>query len=141
METTEFDDKILDFNDDTNLDVKIKPNFYIHNALLMAQRTLMFATAKGTVSEGLLTYSIFIEQLEVLCRAADYLEENYEKSINDFRESKEYKDQKREEVKMAKLANKKLELIMKSVFELSPTQFPMKYGSAKKKEEKDEKKT
>lgn len=125
-ETNTFDANILNFDDDVNTDIRIKPNYYIHMGILMAQRTLMFSVAKTSVGEGLLAYSVFIEHIEVICRAANYLSDDYETELNNFKNNDEYKKIERQDVKMAKLANKKLELIMKSVFKGSPVDFPMK---------------
>lgn len=122
----EIEKGIFDFDDDLNVDVKIRPNFYIHNAILMAQRTLLFSVAKSTVTDGLTAYSILIEQIEVLSKAAQYIDEKYYNSIEEFKKTKEYQEVERKDVKLAKLSNKKLELLMFELFSRSPTHTPMK---------------
>jgi hypothetical protein len=113
------EDEILTIDDKDlmNLDLKLNPDFYIHTALLMAQKTLMYSVVKTSIGEGLIAYSIFIEHLEVLCRAAKHLTEEYDKNIKEYLESQEYTETKRDDVKRAKIANKKLQFMMKDVFD------------------------
>lgn len=123
----EFEKNILDFNDEADTNIKIRPNYYIHMAILMAQRTLMFSVVKTTISEGMLAYSVFIEHIEMLCRAAEYITDTYDESVRLFKESEEYTQINRQDVKTAKLANKKLELLMKEVFSRAPQEFKLKH--------------
>jgi len=123
----EIENNVFDFEDDSkDFDIKIKPNCYIHMALLSAQKTLMYSVAKTSVGDGLVAYSIFIEQIEVLSKAADYLSEDYDTEVTEYKESEAYLGIKREEVKMARLANKKLYLLMKQIFHSAPTEFAIK---------------
>jgi len=120
------DENIFNFDDEKMQEVKIRPDYYIHTALLMAQRSLMFSVAKSSVGEGLTAYSVFVEQIEVLCKAAGYIDEDYFEEIKSYKNTDEYKKQGRSDVQMSKLANKKLELLMKNVFKGSPLEFSLK---------------
>lgn len=114
----------MDF-DDQFKDIKINPDLYIHYCLLHAQRTLMFSVMKSTASEGLLAYSVFIEQLEVLCKAAGYIEEDYNKEIEAYKKTSEVTNQERKDVRMVKIANKKLEILMTYVFGRTALHMPL----------------
>lgn len=125
MEQNNFEKSILDFNDDiTNLDIKIKPNYYIHMALIMAQRTLMISVLKTNVNEGITAYRILIEQIEMLCSAADYISDGYYESVKEIENSEEVKKLS-DTSKIAKISNIKLKLLMKEVFGRSPSETPM----------------
>jgi len=116
-----FDDDILDFDDNMDTDVKIRAPFYIHTALLLAQRTLMFATAKSSASDGILTYTVFIEHIETICKSAGYIDVDlYKQQIKEFEEEEKKSDNKNESIRIARRANKKLELLMTQVFSRSP---------------------
>lgn len=133
MELNNNDDKmeiekdILDFKDEPDKEIKINPDYYIHTGLLMAQKSLVFSVAKGSVSEGITSFFILIEQIEVLAKAAEYIGEEYEAEIKKYLRSDEYLSTEKKEVQMAKLANKKLYYIMKEVFGKAPLDTPLKY--------------
>ena len=112
--------QLLDFKDDIKADMKINPDYYIHSALLMAQRTLMLSVFKTSISEGILGYSVLIEHIEMLCRAAGYITEEYPKKILEFQNSPEFQKIQGSDIKMSKMANKKLELLMTEVFGRTP---------------------
>ena len=121
-----FDDDVMDFDDNQDTDVKIRAPFYIHTALLMAQRTLMFATARTSASDGILTYTVFIEHIETICKSAGYIDvETYKKAIDDWELEDKKNEFKNESARMARRANKKLELLLTKVFERSPTNFSL----------------
>lgn len=123
---TDFEKNILDFNDDiTNLDIKIKPNYYIHMALIMAQRTLMISVLKTNIGEGVTAYSVLIEHIEMICKAAEYLSDDYETKLRDFKNSEEVNKLTSETIKLAKISNMKLQLLMKEVFGRSPSETPL----------------
>jgi hypothetical protein len=132
-ELTGFEKDILDFTDESNLDIKLKPNFYIHMAILMAQKTLTLSVVKTSITEGLLAYCIFIEHIEMLCSAADYLSPEYKNDIENFKKSAEYTTTEFK-AQSAKLANKKLELLMKEIFKRTPLSQPFHDKGEKNKE-------
>lgn len=114
------DSSILDFNDEPDMNIKIKPNYYIHTALLMAQRTLMISVLKSSVTDGIISYMVFVEHIEVLCKAAGYLGEEYDGKVKEYTTTEEYKNIERKDIQMAKLSNKKLEILMSEIFGRSP---------------------
>lgn len=130
MEIDESTLGILNFQDEANENIKIRPSYYIHNAILMAQRTLMFSVMKTSVGDGIIAYSIFIEHIEVLCKAANYLTDDYKDGISKYKDEEEYKKAENN-IKIAKLSNKKLELLMKEVFHKSDLTSPLKDSKKK----------
>jgi len=106
-----YENDVIDVDEVIGTDIKINPDYYIHSALLKAQAALMNDTTK----EGFTKYWVFIEHIEVLCKAANMLSPKYEEDIKAYKESKEY--QKAEPfLKNVKLANKKLGGLMEEVF-------------------------
>lgn len=120
----EFEKDILNFDDDANVHIKIKPSFYIHNAILMAQRTLMYSVIKTNVDDGIVAYSVFIEHIEVLARAAKFLTDDYDNKITEFKDTEEYKSADKR-IKMARLSNCKLQHLMKEVFNMAELKAPL----------------
>ena len=116
-ELNEFGDNDLD-NDTFNIgeigidDIKINPDFYIHTALLKAQDALI----KDNIKDGFAQYRILIEHIEVLATASSIIEKPYLIEVENYKNSDEYKKITDEFLKSMSLANKKLYLIMKSVF-------------------------
>lgn len=94
-----------------NTDIKINPDYYIHTALLRAQKALLKEDLKG----GFLAYKIFIEHIENLCLAAKMLQDDYEVVIKDFKEGLE--DTREPLAKDIKVANYKLRIMMTNVFD------------------------
>lgn len=112
----EMENFILDFKDELNKELNITANFYINQAILMAQRCLLFSVGKTSINDGIIGYRVYIEQIETFARAAEKLPDNYDNDMQEFE-----KNLKEEGViKIAKIANKKLELIMKKIFKSSP---------------------
>ena len=106
-----YEDKIIDIDEVVGTDIKINPDFYIHNALVKAQQVL----ADDNIESGFLKFRILIENIEVLCKAANMVGDDYKKEIEEFVKTEDYLQEK-EKIKMAKLANKKLRLLMERVF-------------------------
>lgn len=113
-------DNIMDLNEDTNsFSGNIKPNVYIHNAIISSQRVLLASTLKGNIKDGVFGYATLIEQIETICKAAGHLKENaYFEQIEKFRKEEELLDIE-PLIKITRLANKKLELLMTEVFNKS----------------------
>lgn len=126
MKLSEIENDMLNYDDVPDQDIKINPNFYIHNAIITAQKTLMVSVLKSSVSDGIIAYMVFIEHIEVLARAAKYISQDYFTKVNDFKESKEYTEIERKDIQMAKLANKKLLFLMEEVFGRAPLTTPLK---------------
>lgn len=112
-------DDILDADSISDTNIKVTPSFYIHNALLLSQKSLMFSGVKGNLKDGIVIYRIFIEQIEVLCKAASILTEDYAEQIKEFMSSADYTGAEDDITRAARLTNKKLELLMTRVFKSS----------------------
>ena len=117
-----YDGEVIDKEEIEGTDIKINPDFYIHKALIAAQKALI----KDNIKEGFFQYRLCIEHIEVLCKAANMLGEDYEKDIKDFQDKEEYKKETDNIVKSMKLANKKLGLIMASIFTNKTATFNLK---------------
>jgi hypothetical protein len=117
-----FEKDIIDIDEIGGTDLKINPEFYIHNAILKAQTAL----TKDNTKEGFLQFIVIVEHIEVLTRAANYLPDDYEEKIKDFQDTKEYKDEEEKLNKKVKLANKKIELLMGEVFNSKTSTDPLK---------------
>jgi hypothetical protein len=118
-----FSDKIMDVDEIQGTDIKINPDFYIHSGLLKAQQSL----TKENVKEGFLQYRVIIEHIEILCLASNMInKDDYEIELNKFKESEDYINSEDTLTKSVKLANKKLYLMMESVFQNKVTTEPMR---------------
>lgn len=94
-------------------DMTLKPDFYIHTALLKAQQAL----SDDELKDGILKFRIFIEHIQSLLKAAgSFDEETFNKEIADFKSSEGYKSETNEFVKHAQIANKKIELLLGQIF-------------------------
>lgn len=119
----EIEKEILDEDEFTNTEIKINPEFYIHNAVLKAQASL----EKENLKEGYLRYYLYIEHIEILAKSANIIGDDYDTEIKKFQEEKDYIDTKDDLIKNTKLANKKLSLVMKAVFSKKIITNPMRY--------------
>lgn len=106
---------VFDVEDVEDTNIKINPDFYIHNAILKAQQALLHPDMK----EAHIRYSLFVEHIEMLCRAAKKIDTDYDSRIAQYKNDEEYKNSV-DLIKQAKLANKKLGLIMDAVFDQKP---------------------
>jgi len=87
---------------------------------------------KTNVTDGIVAYSTYVEMIEVLCKSANWLNEEYDASVTKYIGSDEHKKQDKI-IQISKLSNYKLKLIMQQVFNRSPSNEPLRY--TKKKEE------
>ena len=78
------------------------------------------------IKEGFTQYRQFIEHIEVLCSAANMLPKEYEEDIKNFKEKEDYTKITDPMIKSVKIANKKLHLIMTSVFNRKISTQPLK---------------
>lgn len=111
QEIDELEEKTVDTDEIMGTDVKINPDYYIHTALLKAQKALV----KDNLKEGLVQFRFMVEHIEVLCLAAGMIDKEYNEAIELFKKTKEYKDAD-DTAKSVRLSNKKIELMMKAVF-------------------------
>lgn len=108
------EDSIVDVDEITTTEIKINPDFYIHMALLKAQKAL----TKDNMKEGLIQFRFLIEHIETLCQAANKIPSNYIELIANFKNSEEYNKNAGElgEIgKSMKLANYKIYLLFKEI--------------------------
>lgn len=120
------DDNLLDIDEEFTQDSKLDLDVFIKSGLLSAQRALLAGVVKGNVGEAMTAYSILIEQLEVIAIAKKYLGEDYARRIDEYLKSKEYREIERKDVKLAKLANRKLHLILCNIADTAPLNMPIK---------------
>ncbi len=118
----EYEDKIVDTDEISGVDMKINPDYYIHSALLKAQKALI----NENIKEGYAQFKILIEHVESLCRAAKMIDNDYPMLLSEFENTKEIKEEKDSFVKMVRIANKKLELLMTGVFDKKVITDPLK---------------
>lgn len=120
----EFENEVLEGDSIFKTDIKINPDFYIHMALINAQKSLL----KENTREGFLQYYVFIEHIETLAHAANMLPPDYIERLNEFKETDFYKMEKDSFKQSVKLANKKLNLIMNEIFNKKGITEPLKVG-------------
>ncbi len=118
----DYEKQIIDIDEVIGTDIKINPDYYIHTGLLKAQAALM----KENIKEGFVQYRQFIEHIEVLCDAANMLPADYKKKIDDYLKGKENANITDPMIQSVRLANKKLFLIMASVFGRKISTDPLK---------------
>lgn len=117
----DYEAKIEDVEEIVGTDIKINPDFYIHNAILKAQSALVNEDVKA----GFLQFRILVENIEIMCRAANMMTNEYTEQIDQFVGSTEYQE-KSTEIKQVSLANKKMELLLKEVFSAKVSTTPMR---------------
>ncbi len=111
-EYNKYDKEIEDIDEIEGTDIKVNPDFYIHKALLDAQRALIKDDVKG----GLLQYKMLISHIETLCKAGNMLSSDYEQNLKLYKESTEYTEDEEGLSKSVQLAKQKLKLLMTEVF-------------------------
>lgn len=133
MSESDIENSIFNFDDNLkNKDVQISPNYYIHQAIIMAQRTLLVSILKNNFQEGVIAYSTFIEHIEVLCKASGMLSEDYSDNLKSETNIKEG-DSKI--IIIAKESNHKLYCLMKELFSTRASTTPIKERKPKKNNE------
>lgn len=105
-------------------DISIRPDYYIHTALLRAQKVLMKENAK----DAFLTYCVYINHIEVLAKSAGRLPDDYDGLVKDFKEELKKDVSSDRLVKDTKMANFKLGLMMKNFFNNTVISSPLKTG-------------
>jgi len=107
-----YESEIIDTDDIAGADIKINPDFYIHNAIVKAQGALI----NPNVQEGFLQFRVLVEHLETLALASNRLPIDYSARVTEFQQDAGYLAEHSTLVKSVLLSNKKLELILKQVF-------------------------
>jgi hypothetical protein len=126
--------QVYDVTGDMGTDIKINPDYYIHHALINAQQTFL----KENMIEGFTQYIMFIEHVEVVCDSAEYLSKEYSKELETYKLSKDYTEETKDIVKRVKLANKKLNLMLKEVFSKKTATAPMTMTFRDRREKKED---
>lgn len=117
----EYEEQIEDVDEMPGTDIKINPDYYIHNAIIKAQNCLN----DPDIKIGFLKYRILVEHIESLCKAAKMINPDYETHIEAYKASEEYQKEAAE-TRPVIMAHKKLELIMSYVFTLKTNTNPLK---------------
>ena len=123
----DFSKEILSLPKKEEYNMRMQPIFYLHYGLISAQRILMIAASQGSIKEGIVSYSLIIEQMEVIAKSSGVLESNqeigedgqqitFQIKLDKFLQSPEYLQEKSEIVRTGKLANHKLYLILEQAF-------------------------
>lgn len=116
----DYENDIIDVEEVEGLDLKINPSYYIHLSIIGYLNAL-----KDGVG-GIALARQYVEDMEVISRAAGLLPDNYDEQIALFKQTVEYKENTDESVKSLRLANKKKYLILKEVFHNRVMTAPMK---------------
>lgn len=123
----DYEETIIDVDEVAGTDIKINPDYYIHSVLLKAQKSL----TKDNVKDGLVQFRFLIEHAEILCKSAKRLPNDYEERIAEYKKSAEYTKQTNDNMgelsKMCLLANFKLGLMLKEVFNIKASTEPLKF--------------
>ena len=117
------EEETLDVSDIDNIDIKINPDYYIHKAILAAQKALAEET---DLKVGLAKFRLIIEHIIILAKAASMIDGEFLKEIELYKQDKEYKETKEEYIKNFYLANKKLEFILNNIFKNKTATSPLK---------------
>lgn len=110
-------DKLGDSMEMGDPDIKISPEFYIHNAIVKAQNALVGADDYKT---GVLKFVALIQNAEVIAKASGLLPDDFNKRIKEFREEAKKDGLDGTNEYFVALSNKKLELIITKVNESKP---------------------
>lgn len=106
-----YDDDVRNVEDFESNEIKINPGYYIHLALVKSQYVL----TKDNLKEGLVQFSMLVNFMEGICRSANnLLDEDYDKEVKEYVESLD--NDLRGETREAKIANKKVELLLRRIF-------------------------
>jgi hypothetical protein len=118
---SEINKSVYEVDELDNVDIKLNPDFYIHNAILKAQSCLVKDDFKG----GMLQFRVIIEHVEALCKSANRVATDYEDKLTEYKKSKEY-TKADINIKPVILANKKLELLMENIFSMKTLTDPLR---------------
>jgi hypothetical protein len=85
------------------------------------------ALLNPNVEAGLTQYVFLIQNIEMICRSAGLIDEIlYKKSIDDFKQTEEYKTERRDLYRHMMLAQEKLRLLLIEVFANRTSSTPLK---------------
>lgn len=70
----DYDKDVFNITDGFDSDeVKINPDFYIHTAIISAQKSILLSTMDGKVSDGINAYTVFVKQIQMIAESAGYI--------------------------------------------------------------------
>lgn len=108
-----YENKVLDADSLTGVEMEVKPEFHIHMALLGLTKCM----TSDNIQEGFMKYRILVEHLQSICEATDKINPTtLNKEIDDFIKDKKI-DMNKEEDKI-KVAQFKLKLLMKAIYSM-----------------------
>lgn len=85
----DYEKDILDVSMDMDVDIKLNPDFYIHTAILSAQKSLLISSLEGKAMDGINSYTIFVRQIQMIAEAANYLSSETVDEINSIETPKD----------------------------------------------------
>lgn len=118
----DYDTQIEDVDEVIGTDIKINPDYYIHNAIVKAQAALI----NPDVKTGFLQFRLLVENVEILCKAARMIPADYDARIDEYKKTDEYAKEQAIDIRAVRLANKKLEILLTEVFTAKVSTAPMK---------------
>lgn len=128
-----YDNTVLATEEVNTQDVKINPDFYVHNCLVVIQNSL----ANEDLNHGMILFRQNVEYLETMSRAWDRLPEGYDDIIEEYSKSEEYTKIIDRRTKSYVLARKKLGLILKNITDSMEFTIPLKLELDKVTSQKD----
>lgn len=110
-----YDKEVSQFDDIQGVDLKINPDYYFHICLVNMQNALSGRNGDGFI-DSLNKYQVLVDHFFILAKASDYVPDDYEQQINQYKESSEYRDIDDANIRGAKLANFKFEMVVGELF-------------------------
>lgn len=108
----EIEQNVIEQDEVIGTDTNVNPDYHIH----MCIRDLKDGLKNPNFKDGLLQYTMLVEHLVILCKAANYIDEN---DLRDKKEEweKEISKEIDASLRSAKLAQKKMEVCLRNVFQ------------------------
>lgn len=119
-----YDDSEEINEDEINIqEVRLDPESLFVNTLFKMQNALV----KDDIKAGLIQFRMLVEHAEMLAIAMNKLDADYEQEVEAFKKTPEYLDEKlTDDIRSARLANKKAGLLLKGYMKYRPATAAMK---------------
>lgn len=104
----DYEKQVFNVDEILGTDIKINPDFYIHKAIMMAQQALS--------EKDYTRYTLHIEDIEILAKAAKLLPDTYKNKVDKFKESDRYKGEDKP-TQMLRLSDFKKGLLLEQIFD------------------------
>jgi len=102
-------------------EVVLNPDFYLHICIMQAINAPHRALQRGQAKDGLISLIVAVDQLEKIAKAAGKIKpEDFEKYKEEVKKFESQLNERDEFLKRAMIANYKLELLLKLIFERLP---------------------